>query len=111
MPPDDPPYADVVREAAHAAVARYDLPGPVSVQPIRLLNNAVFAVTAGGNRFALRIHRPRFRPREHSLAELVFLDSVHEHLDDVGVRVPSPVTAESARCEHRAPADRRAAFG
>ena len=95
MSPTDTAYADAVRFAAEAALNEYDLPTPVSVEPIRLLNNAVFAVTAGDrSRYALRVHRPRYRLAEHTRSELVFLDSVQQPLTDAGVRVPVPVRAE-----------------
>ena len=77
MPPNETAYADAVQSAAEVAITGYDLPGSVSVEPIRLLNNAVFAVTAGDkSRFVLRVHRPRYRLREHTHAELDFLDAV-----------------------------------
>lgn len=95
MSPTDTAYADAVRLAAKAAMTEYDLPAPISVKPIRLLNNAVFAVTAGDRRrFALRVHRPRYRPAEHTRSELAFLDSVQQPLGAAGVRVPAPVRAK-----------------
>lgn len=84
-------YATGVREAVTLALRDYDLPGPVRAEPIRLLNNAVYAVTSGdGRRFALRVHRPRYRLPEHTSAELSFLTAVHEPLAGVDVRVPAP---------------------
>jgi Ser/Thr protein kinase RdoA (MazF antagonist) len=57
-----------------------------------LLNNAVYAVTAGdGTRFALRVHRPLYRLPEHSRSELQFLESAHATLTGAGIRVPVPV--------------------
>jgi Ser/Thr protein kinase RdoA (MazF antagonist) len=88
-------YADTASAAAETALLAYDLPGPVAIAPIRLLNNAVYAVTAAdGRRFALRVHRPRYRLPEHTRSELAFLDAVHAPLAEAGVRVPKPVPAK-----------------
>jgi Ser/Thr protein kinase RdoA (MazF antagonist) len=96
LPPNETGYADAVQVAAKAALTRYDLPGTVSAEPIRLLNNAVFAVTAGDqSRFVLRVHRPHYRLQEHTLAELDFLDAVRGALSSVGIRVPAPVRAQN----------------
>lgn len=92
MPPNATDYRDTVGTTAEAALAAYDLPEPVRSAPIRLLNNAVYAVTAGdGTRFALRVHRPRYRLPEHSHSELQFLESAHTTLAHAGIRVPAPV--------------------
>jgi Ser/Thr protein kinase RdoA (MazF antagonist) len=72
---------------ATAALEAYDL-RPVSVQPIRLTNNAVFEVRTNGARFALRIHRPDYRSLAHIRSELHLLEVVQEQL-----RVPRPVPA------------------
>ncbi|WP_026930789.1 phosphotransferase enzyme family protein [Glycomyces tenuis] len=94
MPPDGQSYADAARAAADAALTRYDLPAPVTAEPIRMLNNAVFAVTAAKRkRLVLRLHRPRYRRPEHTLAELVFLEAVHRPLAEVGIRIPRPFRA------------------
>ncbi|MEU5153581.1 phosphotransferase [Glycomyces sp. NPDC021274] len=90
MPPTA--YADAASTAAEAALLAYDLPAPLTVEPIRLLNNAVYAVTAAdGHRYALRVHRPRYRLTEHTRSELAYLDAVHDDLAAAGVRVPKPV--------------------
>ncbi|WP_168801440.1 phosphotransferase enzyme family protein [Glycomyces buryatensis] len=92
MPPNQTDFAALTNAAASAALDAYDLPEPVDLRPIRLLNNAVYSVTTGdGSRFALRVHRPRGRPAQHTLAELTFLDAVHRQLAREGVRVPAPV--------------------
>ncbi|MEV3936251.1 hypothetical protein AB0K52_09775 [Glycomyces sp. NPDC049804] len=55
MPPA--PYTQAMHRAAETALAAYDLPRPATVAPIRLLNNAVYEVTAAdGRRYALRVH-------------------------------------------------------
>ncbi len=60
-----------------------------------MLNNAVFAVTAAdGRRYALRVHRPRYRLPEHTRSELAFLNAVHEPLAEAAIRVPKPVPAK-----------------
>ena len=92
MPPSATGPKDTGGTAAETALAAYDLPEPVRSAPIRLLNNAVHAVTAGdGTRFALRVHRPRYRLPEHSRSELRFLESAHATLAGAGIRVPTPV--------------------
>jgi Ser/Thr protein kinase RdoA (MazF antagonist) len=92
LPPNATGYQGTVGTAAKAALAAYDLPEPVRSAPIRLLNNAVYAVTAGdGTRFALRVHRPGYRHPEHSRSELRFLESAHVTLAGAGVQVPIPV--------------------
>jgi Ser/Thr protein kinase RdoA (MazF antagonist) len=91
LPSNSSVYANGVRVAVTVALGSYDLPEPVRAEPIRLLNNAVYAVASGdGRRFVLRVHRPRYRLPEHTLAELSFLAAVHEPLARVGIRVPAP---------------------
>ncbi|HEX2144979.1 MAG TPA: phosphotransferase [Glycomyces sp.] len=89
--------ADLASAAAEALTA-YDLPGPATVRPLRLLNNSVFDVCAGdGRRFALRLHRPGARRPEHTLAELTFLHKVSGPLAAQRVDVPAPVPAADGR--------------
>jgi Ser/Thr protein kinase RdoA (MazF antagonist) len=79
---------------AREALAAYDLPPPIEVRPIRLINNAVFEVVAeGARRFALRIHRPDYRPVEHIQSELRFLEALADELDGTPVEVPRPIAA------------------
>ncbi|MDN3242764.1 phosphotransferase enzyme family protein [Glycomyces tritici] len=93
MPPTA--YADAASTAAETALLAYDLPAPLTVSPIRLLNNAVYAVTAADDRrYALRVHRPRYRHPDHTRSELAYLDAVHDDLAAAGVRVPKPVPAK-----------------
>jgi Ser/Thr protein kinase RdoA (MazF antagonist) len=94
LPPT--PYTEAVRFAAETALTAYDLPAPTTLKPIRLLNNAVYAVTTeDGQRYALRVHRPHYRRLEHIHSELTFLSAVHAELAASAVRVPKPVTAEN----------------
>ncbi|MFG3342131.1 phosphotransferase enzyme family protein [Glycomyces sp. NPDC048151] len=95
MLPTDTAFDVTTRNAADQALTAYDLPQPLMVEPIRLLNNAVYKVTtADGRRLVLRVHRPGYRHPAHTRSELVFLDAVHERLAGVGVRVPAPVPAK-----------------
>ena len=81
---------------AQAALAAYDLPRPLSVQPIRLLNNAVFEVVGEGVHLALRIHRPGYRSIEHIRSELKALEFLADELgDDSPVGTPCPVSARN----------------
>lgn len=87
-----------LRSAAVAALAAYDLPGPVSVTPIRLLNNGVYAVaTADDRRYALRVHRSGFRTERHTRSELTFLNAIHDRLAAERIQVPLPVPAGDGR--------------
>ncbi|GAA2146174.1 phosphotransferase enzyme family protein [Glycomyces algeriensis] len=90
MPPTA--YADAALTAAETALHAYGLPAPLTVEPIRLLNNAVYAVTTeDDHRFVLRVHRPRYRLPEHTRSELAFLAAVYGDLAAAGVRVPKPL--------------------
>lgn len=90
MPPTS--YTQAMHDAAETALTAYDLPQPATAAPIRLLNNAVYEVTAaGGHRYALRVHRPAYRTPAHTRSELVFLDTVHDDLAAAGIRTPKPV--------------------
>jgi Ser/Thr protein kinase RdoA (MazF antagonist) len=84
-----------LRRIALAALAAYDLPRPVSVRPIRLLNNAVFEVAGNGVHLALRIHRPGYRSAGQIRSELSFLQLAAEELSGSAVAVPVPVTARN----------------
>ena len=53
-------------QIARAALAAYDLPPPLEVRPIRLVNNAVFAVLAGALRLALQRNSDAERPTSRS---------------------------------------------
>lgn len=93
MPPT--PYAQAMHRTAETALAAYDLPRLATAAPIRLLNNAVYQVTAGdGRRYALRVHRPGYRTPAHTRSELAFLDAIHDDLAAAGIRTPRPVPAD-----------------
>lgn len=88
-------YTDATRHAAETALTAYDLPAPV-LEPIRVLNNAVYAVTTRDRqRYALRVHRPHYRTPAHTRAELTFLDTVHTDLTAAGIRAPKPVPTKN----------------
>ncbi|WP_194202063.1 phosphotransferase enzyme family protein [Glycomyces albidus] len=83
---------------AMTALAEYDLPEPLHVVPIRVLNNSVHEVIAGDDsRYELRLHRPGARRSDHTLAELTFLADVHAPLAAERVTVPTPVPAADGR--------------
>jgi Ser/Thr protein kinase RdoA (MazF antagonist) len=75
---------------AQAALRAYDLPRQLSVQPIRLLNNAVFEVVGEGVHLALRIHRPSYRSISHIRSELSVLQVFADELRGSSVSVPLP---------------------
>jgi Ser/Thr protein kinase RdoA (MazF antagonist) len=80
---------------ARAALEAYDLPPDAELTPIRLLNNAVFAVSAGDARLVLRIHRLDYRDLAHIRSELEFLVFLGEQVEGTRVHVPRPVAARS----------------
>ncbi|HEY1370470.1 MAG TPA: hypothetical protein VGF23_25295, partial [Gaiellaceae bacterium] len=84
-----------MEQIAREALLHYDLPRPVELRPIRLLNNAVFEVVGDGVRLALRIHRPGYRGLEHVRSELTFLDAAAEELRDSRITVPRPLAARN----------------
>jgi Ser/Thr protein kinase RdoA (MazF antagonist) len=80
------------------ALVEYDLPEPLQVTTIRVLNNSVHKVTTSdGKRYALRLHRPGARRSDHTLAELTFLADVHAGLAAERITVPTPVPATDGR--------------
>ncbi|SDD59857.1 phosphotransferase enzyme family protein [Glycomyces harbinensis] len=92
------PAQTILESTATTALAEYDLPGPLYVAPIRVLNNSVHEVIAGdGSRYALRVHRPGARCSDHTLAELTFLADVHARLASERITVPTPVPAADGR--------------
>ncbi len=74
-------------QAAQTVLRRYDLP-EAQIQPITNVNNAVFAVTSGDQKFALRLHRRGLKRREWIESELRWLDGIRQ---DTELCVPSPV--------------------
>jgi Ser/Thr protein kinase RdoA (MazF antagonist) len=87
--------AGAAERLARAALEAYDLPPDAELTPIRLLNNAVFAVSAGDARYVLRVHRPGYREAAHVRSELEFLAFAAEQVEGTRVRVPQPVVARS----------------
>lgn len=94
---------DRLQAAAVDAIAAYDLPEPVTVAPIRLLNNSVYEVTAGGRRYALRIHSTGFRSEEHTRSELTFVNAISGRLAAERITVPVPVPTRDGRLTTYAP--------
>ena len=78
-------------EIARRALAEYELVPPVGLRPIRLINNAVFEVTAGASRLVLRVHRPEYRTASHVRSELQFLQALAGDLRGTPIAVPRPV--------------------
>jgi len=69
---------------ARVALRDWDLQGS-DVELVKYRENAVFAVTANdGERFALRVHRPRYRSDDQIRSEVAWMVA----LADVGVRTP-----------------------
>jgi Ser/Thr protein kinase RdoA (MazF antagonist) len=93
-----------VEDVARCALGAYDLSRPVSLQPIRSTNNAVFEVTTGGGRrLVLRVHRPSYRSVAHTRSELRFLQVLHERVGGTRTRVPSPVATRDGELVVEAP--------
>lgn len=82
---------DGVRRVAERALAAYDVGDGARLQPIRLLNNAVFEVDAPRGRFALRVHRAGWRTVAQIRSELAFLDAVAAGVAGTAVSVPAPI--------------------
>jgi Ser/Thr protein kinase RdoA (MazF antagonist) len=78
---------------ARAALAAYDLPRPLEVHPVRLLNNAVFEVVGDDVHLALRVHRRGYRSIGHIRSELRVLQVLADELDGSPVSAPRPVPA------------------
>lgn len=83
--------AEGLLEVARAALDRYDLPSRREIVPIRLTNNAVFEVRAGGERLVLRVHRPEYRSPTEVRSELTFLQALGSQLDGTTIDAPRPV--------------------
>jgi Ser/Thr protein kinase RdoA (MazF antagonist) len=79
-------------QAAQTALRYYDLPG-AQIQPIMMVNNAVFAVTSGDQKFALRLHRRGLKRREWIESELRWLDGIRQ---DTQLCAPRPVRTLSS---------------
>ncbi|MCB9452187.1 MAG: phosphotransferase [Anaerolineaceae bacterium] len=75
--------------AARRALAAYGL-SDAGLTPINLENNAVFQVTVGDERYALRIHRPGHKPLAWIQAELTWLTALWQNTP---LGVPQPVAA------------------
>lgn len=75
--------------AAQAVLPLWDLDGPVHAQLVNLSENATFAIaTAGGRRFALRIHRAGYHTPQAIASELAWVQALHRERI---VPVPRPV--------------------
>lgn len=94
-PPDGAPW----RPLAESAIARYALPGAPRLSFLRHGENATFAVDAGGERFALRLHRPGYQTAESVASELAWTES----LQAVGIHTPPAVVGVDGQAVQRIP--------
>lgn len=73
------------------ALAAWDLEAP-ELEAIKYRENAVFAVrTAGGGKWVLRVHRPRYRSDTAIRSEFAWTRA----LDAAGIAVPQPLATRS----------------
>lgn len=89
---------------AQAALRAYGL-DDARLEPIRLINNAVFSVRPrkGEARLVLRIHRPGYRTFDQVRSELEFLKYMGEQLDGSHVEAPRPVATADGELVFRVP--------
>lgn len=77
--------------SAQTVLRQFNLPGAI-IRPVMYVNNAVFAVTSGDQKFALRLHRRGLKRPEWIESEMRWLDAIRR---DTLLCVPRPVgTAE-----------------
>jgi len=74
-------------QAAKTVLREYDL-SDAAIQPIMYVNNAVFAVESGGQKFVLRLHRRGLKRSVWIESEMCWLDAIRR---DTLLRVPRPV--------------------
>jgi Ser/Thr protein kinase RdoA (MazF antagonist) len=67
--------APALAQLAAVALRTYGLADAV-IEPLALTNNAVFAVSSGGRRSVLRVHRPGYRTPDETASELRLLQFV-----------------------------------
>ena len=70
--------------------SRYALRGPVRCRLMSRANNDFYELTCGQERYALRVAKADFRPREQYAFEAAYV----QHLHSKGCRVPVPIPAE-----------------
>lgn len=87
-------------EVAHAALPHWGLQD-AEIQLVARRENAVYRVTRGASRYALRIHRPGYHDADELRSELVWMQVLAEH----GIRTPTVVdtTAGAPFAEVTAP--------
>lgn len=73
---------------AQVVLHQYGLP-EAQIQPIMYVNNAVFAVNSGDQKFTLRLHRRGLKKREWIEAEMCWLSAIRQ---DTALCVPLPVS-------------------
>lgn len=71
-------------------VRRYDLPTPVRCQLVNRGNNDFYEVTAGPDRYALRVAKANFRTADAYTYETTYVHHLHTH----GCLVPAPIRAK-----------------
>lgn len=74
-------------DAAKMALQQYGL-SKTQVEPIMYVNNAVFVVHSGNQKYALRLHRRGLKRHEWIESEMRWLDAIKR---DTGLCVPRPV--------------------
>ena len=75
---------------ATAALGRYDLPAGAEAHLVNVSENATYRVDApdGRKRWALRVHREGYHPRNEIASELAWLTALRE---DGAVLTPTPI--------------------
>lgn len=76
-----------IEDLAREALRAWDLAG-ARTELVKYRENAVFSVTSeAGERYAMRVHRPRYRSDAHIRSEMQWMEA----LGDAGVRTPEAV--------------------
>jgi len=81
---------DRMRGIAHDALALWNI-SSATLDLLKYRENAVFKVASGGDKFALRIHRPGYHTNAALRSELQWMDA----LSDAGIDVPRIVPTEA----------------
>lgn len=85
---------DGLSELAYAAVERYGLDEDAQVELCNVSENHTYRAWTGGRAYALRVHRPGYRPAAQIASELDWLDALRGQ--DV-VQTPPIVRARDGR--------------
>ena len=82
------------KEVAERALAEYDLSPDSTLQLLNLSENATYAVTDGGARSILRVHRKDYHRPDQIESELQWLDALRRDSD---ITVPTVLPARDGR--------------